>query len=135
MHIIATFVHPDEPCYGLWEGPAKVPAFPRGEEWHWVQRVFVLRDDAIAKFETDFGPDGQYERVTEILLPSPDGVNTVGQLQAIAERNRHDDYWAKRRDEMLASSTLIKDHIDQLEMQQEFRKRFPRTVKELIRAR
>lgn len=109
MHIITTRIHPDEPCYGLWEGPK------RGR---WLQRVFVVRDDAMAKFETDFGPAEDFKDATEIIYPSF-GENSVGQLQELAERDRHSDKWAKRGREQLAESTLIPDILRQEEIRLE----------------
>ncbi len=105
MHIIATHVMPDEPCYGLTENRIG---------GRWIQRVFVVRGDAIAKFETDFGPASDFPDATPIIYPSF-GENSVAQLQEMAERDRHDDRWAKRRREMQAESTLIKDILRQEE--------------------
>ncbi len=95
----------DEPCHGLWEGP---------KGGRWVQRVFVVRGDAIAKFETDYGPVTDWPDATEIMYPSF-GENSVGQLQELAERDRHSDKWVKRRREQLAGSTLISDILRQEE--------------------
>ncbi len=105
MHIVADQIHKDEPCYGLWEGP---------KNGRWVQRVFVIRGDAIAKFETDYGPISKWPDATEIMYPSF-GENSVAQLQEMAERDRHSDKWAKRGRERLAESTLIKDILRQEE--------------------
>jgi hypothetical protein len=103
-------VYPDEPCYGLFEGP-KMRAQPDGSQQdRWLQQVWVIRGDAIACYEVDYGPATDFERVVPLVMPSA-GDDTVAQLQAHAEKNRHDDYWAKRRDEMLAGSTLIEDHL------------------------
>ena len=99
MQIITSRVHPDEPCHGLWEGPKK---------GRWVQRVFVIRGDAIAKFETDYGPASDWPDATEIIYPSF-GENSVGQLQEMAEYDRHSDKWAKHRQRVAAESTLIPD--------------------------
>ncbi len=106
MHIVADRIHKDEPCWGLWEGP---------KGGRWIQRVFVVRGDAKAKFETDFGPVSDWPDATEIIYPSF-GENSVGQLQEMAERDRHDDRWAKRRREMQAESTLIPDILRQEEI-------------------
>jgi len=105
--IITNRIYPDEPCYGLFEG---------AEHGRWIQKVFVNRNDSIARWQKDYGPEELYERVVPILIPSF-GENTVAQLQELAEKNRHDTYWANRRDEMLAESTLIKDHMDLLEQE------------------
>ncbi len=99
MHIIATHVMKDEPCWGLWEGP---------KNGRWIQRVFVVRGDAIAKFETDYGPMTKWPDAVEIMYPSF-GENSVAQLRELAERDRHSDKWAKRGRERLAESTLIQD--------------------------
>jgi hypothetical protein len=112
MHIIATRVHPDEPCHGLYEGP---------KGGRWVQRVFVLRGDRIAKFETDFGPVSDFPNATEIIYASY-GDDSVGQLQELAERDRYSDKWAKRRKEMQAESTLIADILRQEEIMLEVRR-------------
>jgi hypothetical protein len=106
MHIIATHVMKDEPCYGLWEGP---------KGGRWIQRVFIVRGDAIAKFETDYGPVADWPDATETIYPSF-GENSVAQLQEMAERDRHSDKWAKRRREMQAESTLISDILKQEEI-------------------
>jgi hypothetical protein len=89
----------------LWEGPKK---------GRWVQRVFVIRGDAKARFETDFGPTSDFPDAVEIMIPSF-GENSVAQLQELAERDRHSDKWAKRGREQLAESTLIKDILRQEE--------------------
>ncbi len=109
MNIITTRIHPDEPCHGLWEGP---------KSGRWIQRVFVIRDDMIAKFETDFGPVENFKNATEVVYPSF-GENSVGQLQELAERDRHSDKWTKRGREMLAESTLIPDILKQEEIKLE----------------
>ncbi|KKL51770.1 hypothetical protein LCGC14_2292150, partial [marine sediment metagenome] len=99
MHIVADQIHKDEPSYGLWEGPK------RGR---WVQRVFVVRGDANAKFETDYGPVSFWPDATEIIYPSF-GENSVGQLQEMAECDRYSDWGAKHRRRVAAESTLIPD--------------------------
>ncbi len=105
MKIVTRRVHPDEPCWGLWEGPKK---------GRWMQRVFVIRGDAIAKWAKDYGPMTKWPDATEIFYPSF-GENSVGQLQELAERDRHSDKWAKRGRERLAESTLISDILRQEE--------------------
>lgn len=115
MHIITQHIHPDEPAYGIIEGPelAPVPDGKNGaQDWRWVQKVFVVRGDTIAKYITDFGPCEDYEMITPLQMLS-NGADTVGQLQDYAERNRHDTYWQSRAKEQLESSTLISDLIEQ----------------------
>ena len=74
----------------------------------WIQRVWVIRGGRKAKFETDFGPASDWPHATPVIYPSF-GENSIGELQWLAERDRHNDKWAKRRKEMLAESTLIAD--------------------------
>lgn len=79
----------------------------------------MIRNDSIAEYTTDYGPTEKYEDcIMPIAIPSF-GENTVAQLQELAEKNRHDTYWANRREEMLSESTLIKDHIQKLEVGRE----------------
>lgn len=106
MKIITSRVHQDEPCYGLTEGRIG---------GRWIQRVFVVRGDRIAKFETDFGPASDFPDATGTIYASF-GDDSVGQLQELAERDRHSDKWARRRKEMQAESTLIQDILRQEEM-------------------
>ena len=105
MKIVTKRVHPDEPCHGLWEGPKK---------GRWLQRVFVIRGDAIARWTKDYGPITKWPDATEIFYPSF-GENSVAQLQELAERDRNSDKWAKRGREKLAESTLIADILRQEE--------------------
>lgn len=112
MKIIAVSVHPDESCYSLQEGP---------RNGRWVQRVYVVRGDAIAEYSVDFGPIENFKDATEVIYPSF-GENSVGQLQELAERDRHSDKWARRRREMRAESTLISDILRQEETLLEIRR-------------
>lgn len=114
MRIMTDRVYPDEPCHGLFEGPKMRTMADGSQQDRWLQQVFVIREDAIACYEVDYGLASDFERATPIIIPSF-GENTVAQLQAIAEKNRNDDYWTKRREEMLAASTLIPDHVQLLE--------------------
>lgn len=112
MQIITLFLSPNEPCMGLWEGAEMIPGPDSSQDWRWIQKVFVVRGDTIAKYVTDLGPASNYEDITPIFIPN-EGTDSVGALQAMAERNRHDTYWQTRAKEMLAESTLISDLIEQ----------------------
>ncbi|KKN06319.1 hypothetical protein LCGC14_1078460 [marine sediment metagenome] len=106
MVSVLTFrVFPDEPVFGLTEGP---------EHGRWVQNLWVIRADRKAKYVTDFGPVSEWPDATPLIYIS-EGEDTVAELQYLAERDRHDDKWAKRRKEMQAESTLIPDIIRQEE--------------------
>lgn len=99
----------------------------------WVQTVFVVRGDTIAAHTTDYGPAENFKNVTPLMMPSF-GDDTVAQLREHADRNRLDTYWQQRAQEQLAESTLIRDHLDQLESGREYARRNHRTVKEIRRA-
>jgi hypothetical protein len=126
-------VHDDEPAYGLREEPRLMPGPDGSSRWRWVQTVFILRGDAIAAHTRDFGPAEDYRHVTPLMMPSF-GDDTVAQLREHAGRNRQDTYWRQRAKEQRAGSTLIRDHIEQLEMRREYVRRNHRTVKEITRA-
>ncbi len=100
--------------------------------WRWIQTVFVVRGDAIAAHTTDFGPAANFANVTPLMMPSF-GDDTVAQLREHADKNRHDTYWQGRAKAQQAESTLIRDHIAQVEMKAEYARRNHRTVKELTR--
>jgi len=113
MKITTDHYSPNEPCYGMYDGPRNIPQ--RGHRW--IQAFYVVRGDTIAEYATDLGPEEDYERIQPMMIPSPNGENTVAQLQEFAEKNRQDEYWANRVDEMLAESTLVEDHLRQFEQQ------------------
>ncbi len=103
MKIPALTVHPDEPCYGLYDGPRK---------GRWIQAVYVIRADAIAEWVKDYGPEANFKGAQPLLMPSY-GENKVAQLQEWAEKNRTDTYWDNRAREMKSESTLIADVLRQ----------------------
>lgn len=107
MHIITTQVSPDEPCMGLKEGPVN---------GRWLQQVFVVRGDAIAKHETDLGPAENFESVIVPMAIIGFGDDTVGECMEAAVRNRADFYWRNRAREMQEQSTLMRDIVRQREM-------------------
>ena len=117
MQILTEQLHPNEPCYGLWEGPevAPIPGSSNGATgWRWLQKVFVVRGDTIAKHVMDLGHADLYARIQPLFLPN-DGADSVSALQFWAEKNRNDTYWADYADEQLAQSTLISDILQQNE--------------------
>ncbi len=113
MRLVTNYIIPDEPCFGLFEGPCMVPNL-LGISERWVQDIKVIRGDRIHHYVTDLGPASEYPTVQPLMMPSL-GDDSVAQLQEYADRNRQDDYWAKRSEEMLAESTLIQDHVNQRE--------------------
>lgn len=98
----------------------------------WIQQVFVVRGDAIAAHTTDYGPAENFAHVTPLIMPSF-GDDTVAELRDHADRNRRDTYWHERAAAQKAESTLIRDHIQQVEARAEYARRNPRTVKEAQR--
>lgn len=105
MHVVADRIFPAEPCYGLME---------TRESGRWIQRLWVIRGDRKAKYETDIGPASDFPDATPIIYIS-DGDDTVAELQYLAEMDRRNDKWAKRRREMQSESTLIADILRQEE--------------------
>jgi len=132
MKIPTLWVSRDEPCHGLREEPRLLPGPNGSQSWRWAQTVFVIRGDTIASHTTDLGPAEDFADAIPLMMPSA-GDDTVAELRAHAERTRHDNYWQKRRAEMMAESTLIRDHIEQIEMVKTYAQRNHRTVKEFIR--
>lgn len=113
--VITDRIYGDEPCWGLQEIP-EWRVSPTGEkEKRWVQKVWVIRGDRKARYETDIGPASDWPDATPIIYASV-GTDTVAELQFLAERDRRDDKWAKRRRELQAESTLISDILRQEEM-------------------
>jgi hypothetical protein len=84
------------------------------ESGRWIQRLWVIRGDRKAKYETDIGPASDFPDATPIIYIS-DGDDTVAELQYLAEMDRRNDKWAKRRREMQSESTLIADILRQEE--------------------
>lgn len=122
MHIVTQWLSPDEPCVALWEGPevAPIPGAPNGAtDWRWVQKVFVVRADTISKHIIDLGAADEYADSTPFACWSGQ-QDSVAACQAMAEKSRHDHYWAKRREELIQSSTLITDIIEQGEIEWEW---------------
>lgn len=127
MQIITDYIHPDEPCHGMAEGPLTMPdPSGRGTRMRWVQRVFVIRGDAIAKYLWDIGPVEDYEHDTSPMMSPSFGENTVSQLQEGFERDRHNSRYIQRMREMQDESTLVQDVIDGIE--QRYRQKTNKTV-------
>ena len=114
MHIVTDKLHPDEPCWGYFTGPKQMPGYSEDDNPRMVEQVFVIRGDAIAKYERDFGPADSYIYVPPMMIPSW-GENPVALLQDLGERHRNDDRWARRIVELKEGSTLFADVIRQEE--------------------
>lgn len=114
MKILASKVHPDEPCYGLYCGPRSVTMPDGTTEERLIEATYVIRGDAIAEYTVDYGPMSEWPDLTPVMYPSF-GENRVGELQWLAERDRHDDKWARHRRELQEGSTLIRDILRQEE--------------------
>lgn len=105
MHIVTDRLLPDEPCYGLFEGP-------KGSRW--IQRLFVIRGDAIAKYETDMGAADLFPGIPPLLMPA-EGEESVATMQWWGDMHRADQRWERRLAERKAESTLIADIVRQAE--------------------
>ena len=110
MKLVTYAVSPNEPCYGLTECVMRAPQPDGSTADRWVQDLIVIRGDQRYHYLTDFGPAEDFETVTPMTVPSL-GEDTVSELQYLAEKNRHDDYWHKVAERQIAESTLIEDMI------------------------
>lgn len=99
LDIVTEAVHPDEPCYGLWE---------RARDGRIEMLLFVARGDAIAKFVLDVGPVENFPDWTPTIVDS-EGEDTVGQLLDFAERQRFSTFAREHREKVAAESTLVAD--------------------------
>ena len=114
MKIITATAHPDEPCFGMVCGKRLVHSPDGSQQYHWVERYYVVRGDAIAEYSEDFGPAENFKEIPELQMPSF-GNDSVGQLRDFADRHRQDLRWAKRLQERKGESTLMKDMVQQFE--------------------
>lgn len=114
LSIVTDRVHADEPCMGLAEGPLQMPQPDGSTPMRWVQRIFVVRGDTIAKHMIDIGRAEDYEEVPPLLVPGY-GDDSVAELQELAARHRNDTHFIKWRQELQQSSTLIADILRQEE--------------------
>jgi hypothetical protein len=78
-----------------------------------VQTVFVVRGDAMAKYEINYGPSSDFPGIPPLILNPGIPSDSVASLQDWADRHREDQRWAKREEEWKAESTLIRDVLDQ----------------------
>ncbi len=114
MHIVTDYLLPNEPCYGAAQGPRLIPLPDGSQQWRWLEWVFVIRGDAIAKWEKDHGPAENFKGMTETRDPL-DGELSVQEVQEMMVQDRTDHYWQDKLPELRAQSTLMKDAMDQLE--------------------
>lgn len=103
LKIVTDRVHPDEGCYGLYEGP---------RDGRWLTALYVVRGDAIAEYTVDHGPEEAFAKIPPMMMPSY-GENSVGEMLDWGERHRHDLRWFHKIERMKAESTLIQDVIEQ----------------------
>ena len=116
MRIMTDTVHPDEPCWGYYTGPKQVVGYSEEENPRMIEQVFVIRGDAIACYERDFGCADDFMYIPPLIMGFyDDGANPVGLLMEFGERHRHDDRWARRMREYRESSTLFADIVRQEE--------------------
>lgn len=116
MQIITDHIWPDEGCWGLAEGPLTMP-HGEGFQRRWVQRVFVVRGDAIAKYTVDLGSAEYWEERALPQVIAGFGEDTVAELQEWAERDRNKGRLWQFVQEQRENSTLIEDSIAGLEQE------------------
>lgn len=109
VEAIALTAHPDEPCWGMREGPV-------GDRR--VLRFLVVRGDNLAVYSEDLGSVSNFPRSPDLVMPSF-GENTVAELREFAERDRYDDKYLKQAEEQLAQSTMIEDVIRDIDIERE----------------
>lgn len=114
MHIVTDYLLPTEPCYGAMQGPVLMPMPNGSQEERWVERVFVVRGDAIAKHERDLGEAKAFEGCIQ-SRDLIDGDITVQEVLEQLEQDRTDFYWARRKEELRKQSNLIQEAIAQTE--------------------
>ena len=92
---------------------------PSGIGMHrrWVQRVFVVRDDAIAKHIIDLGPAEDWEERALPQVIYSAGDDTVGEVLESAERDRNQGKLMQFVQQQREESTLIEDSLAGLEQQ------------------
>lgn len=110
LDIITTFLLPGEVCMGSRQGPI-------GDRW--IERIWVVRGDTIARYETDCGPAANFSKIAEVIIPG-DGGTTVDEFRHEAERHRHDLRWWNHLQRVKAESTLIQDVNNQREARVEW---------------
>ena len=108
MHIITTFLIPDEPAWAYFTGPKTMPGYSDEENPRMIEQVFVIRGDAIAKYERDLGLADSFGYVPPMFMPSF-GEESAASLQWHGERHRNEDKWSKRIQEYKETSTLFED--------------------------
>ena len=109
MRPVTLFVHHDEPAMRLVEVNL---VRPPTNQWRRYQVITVVRDDALADFWEDLGPQTDVHLVQVLALFE----HTVAEVRDMAEKFRlGDPYWRQREIELQGESTLIQDAINQLE--------------------
>lgn len=99
LDIVTTFLIPNEVCWGLWQGP---------ENGRWLEKLFVVRGDTIAKYVTDCGPASAFEGIPVEVVPG-DEETTVAEFRYEAERHRHSTFARDHLARVAAESTLVAD--------------------------
>lgn len=110
LDIITTFLVPNEVCMGMRQGP---------RDGRWVEMIWVVRGDTIAKYMTDCGPVENFPHIFEQIIPG-DGETTVTEFQHEAERHRHDLWAWEHQQRVRAESTLFADVNRQREERREY---------------
>lgn len=118
MRIMTDRISPDEPAYGYFCGPKMQPGYTETQNPRMVEQIWVVRGDALACFERDFGPASEWPYVPPLLMPS-DGENPVGLMQWHGEKHRNDPQWGQLIKEYKESSTLFEDALRKDEQQHE----------------
>jgi hypothetical protein len=99
LDIVTQFILPNEVCMGLWQGP---------ERGRWLEKIFVVRGDTIAKYVTDIGPAKNFVGVAVEIVPGDDET-TVAEFRYEAERHRNSTFARDHMARVAYESTLVAD--------------------------
>ncbi len=95
-----------------------------------IQSVSVVRDDKLVEFNKSLGPSSKYEGINEIFIFAG-FEETVDAIQNYAVALREDKRLDELLDERNATSTLIQDYADSIEMKRHLAKTYKRTLQSL----
>ena len=121
MRIVTDRISPDELCWGLQEQNRLITQADGSTVQHRIQAVYVLRGNAIAEYTTDLGPTALWGTTPELQIRTTTGEDhdtpedRVGWIRDEANRSRGDMFERELRADVVGSSTLIKDFLQEKE--------------------
>ena len=108
---VTVAVHEDEPAWWLVElNLVRAPS----RQWHRWQVITVHRDDQLADWWLDLGPQEDFPDTPPVAIPGL-WEERVADLRDLADQLRASPRFAQRKAELEAESTLIPDMLHQFE--------------------